>query len=268
MIPPNTDPRHSAAALQSRPRIPSTAAVIEPRRPTQAASTTDRVVRYAMLVATLALVGLLVSLAVGASLGDSFSSTSQVLVRPPLSAQTIVTGNPGAEEDIQRVVDTDLQVAQSRDFLSRVAAQFNHGAVSADTLAHNLTIATTGDADLIAFTATEADARSAQAVATVAANQFVTYVKGLSTSAVGSASAASQDPLVKDAVTRLQLLQQLAPTALIASPASSSIQLRPNHSRDGLIGLTGGLVVAVCTIALSETVLNRRRGVDEMPDAA
>lgn len=223
-----------------------------------ARSTANRIARYVLLAMILAALGVAASLGVGALLGDRYSATSQVLVRAPLSAQTVVTGNPAAAEDIQRVVDTDLQIAQSRDFLSRVSAGLNNGELSTDALTHDLTIATTGDADLLAFTAAEPDAQTAVAVASTAADEFVTYIKSLSAADVGGLN--STDPLVKDALSRLQLLQQLAPTAMIASPASSATRVRPNHPRDALIGLTAGLVVAVVGIAFAETVSNRRRG--------
>jgi capsular polysaccharide biosynthesis protein len=226
---------------------------VDPRRP----SLTGRILRYGLFAVVLAGLGVITALAVGASLGDRFSATSQVLVRAPVSAQIIVTGNPGTEENLQRVVDTDLQIAQSRDFLSHVASQINNASVTADTLSHDLVTATIGDADLIAFTAAEPDARSAQTVATVAATQFVSYVRTLSGGDLGTST--SQDPGVIAAQLRQQLLQTLQPPATIASPASSAIQVRPNHPRDALIGLTGGLVVAVVGIALGETVLNRRR---------
>ncbi len=216
-----------------------------------------RVIRYALFAIALAILGLLTSLAVGASLGDRFSATSQVLVRAPFGSETIVTGNPVPGEDIQRVVDTDLQIAQSRDFLSHVARLINNGSVSTNSLIKDLASATTGDADLIAFTASEPTAPSAQAVATTAATEFVAYIKNIQEGNLNTAN--SQDPAVIAAQTRLQLLQQLSPTATIASPATSATQLRPNHSRDALIGLTGGLVVAVVGIALGETVLNRRQ---------
>jgi capsular polysaccharide biosynthesis protein len=255
----NPDP-HRPEVEQPYPRSNPAAALAAHRRLPSAHSTYGRIFRYAIFAAILAVLGVIAALAVGASLGDRFSATSQVLVRAPDSSETIVTGNPAVSEDIQRVVDTDLQIAQSRDFLSRVAAHINNGSVSTDSLVKDLTIATTGDADLIAFTASEPDAQSAQAVATTAASEFVAYIKSVQEGTLNIAN--SQDPAVIAAQTRLELLQQLAPTAAIASPASSSTQLRPNHPRDGLIGLTGGLVVAVVGIALGETVLNRRRVAD------
>jgi capsular polysaccharide biosynthesis protein len=222
-----------------------------------ARSTRNRIARYVLLALILAALGAGASGAVGSLLGNRYSATSQVLVRAPLSAQTVVTGNPGAQEDLQRVVDTDLQIAQSRDFLSRVSARLNSGELSTDALTHDLTIATTGDADLLAFTAAEPNAQSALAVANAAADEFVTYIKSLSAVDVGTSN--SQDPLVKEAQSRLQLLQRLAPAATIVSSASSATQIRPNHSRDALVGLTAGLMVAVVGIAFRETVVNRRR---------
>jgi capsular polysaccharide biosynthesis protein len=257
MTPNDVDPRRSEVGGPAYPRPPAAPAPSNSRALPPADSLAGRIVRYGFFALALAVLGVITALAVGASLGDRFSATSQVLVRPPVSAQTVVTGNPGTEEDIQRVVDTDLQIAQSRDFLSRVASRINNRGVTVDTLSHDLTITTTGDADLIAFTASEPDASSAQAVATTAATELVSYLKARAPGDLGTST--SQDPGVIAAQLRQQLLQTLQPAATIVSPASSAIQVRPNHSRDALIGLTGGLVVAVVGIALGETVLNRRR---------
>ena len=257
MSPTDVDPRRPEVGTPGYPRPSAAAALASHRSLSPTSSPTGRILRYGLFAVALAVLGVITALAVGASLGDRFTATSQVLVRPPVSAQTIVTGNPGTEEDIQRVVDTDLQIAQSRDFLSHVASQINNRSVTADTLSKDLVSATVGDADLIAFTASEPDARSAQAVATTAASQFVIYVRTLAAGDLGTST--SQDPGVIAAQLRQQLLQTLQPPATIVSPASSAIQVRPNHSRDALIGLTGGLVVAVVGIALGETVLNRRR---------
>jgi capsular polysaccharide biosynthesis protein len=257
MSPTDVDPRRPEVDRPAYPRSSAEAALASYRSLPPSTSPTGRVLRYGIFAVLLAFLGVITALAVGASLGDRFTATSQVLVRAPVSAQTIVTGNPGTEEDIQRVVDTDLQIAQGRDFLSHVAAQINNPSVTADTLSKDLVSATVGDADLIAFTASEPDPRSAQTVATVAANQFVISVRTLAVGDLGTST--SQDPGVIAAQLRQQLLQTLQPPATIASPASSALQVRPNHSRDALIGLTGGLVVAVVGIALGETVLNRRR---------
>ena len=210
-----------------------------------------RVGRYVVLAAALALLGAVVALLVGATLGTRYTSTGRVLVRPPLTAQMVVTGNPGAAEDIQRVVDTDVEIAQSRDFLTLVARQVGNPAVGTDSLVHDLTVESPPDTDVLLFTASEADASTAQAVAGAAVDQFVMYVNSLSGDA---SSVTSTDPAVEAALARLRVLQQLVPPAAVVERASVPLQTLPNHARDLLVGITAGLVVALLVVALGESV--------------
>jgi capsular polysaccharide biosynthesis protein len=210
-----------------------------------------RLAAYVVLAIVLAIVGAVVALIVGASLGTSFSSTGRVLVRPPLTAEMVVTGNPGAAEDIQRVVDTDVDIAQSRDFLALVAGKVDNPAVGTDSLVHDLVVSAPSGTDVLVFTATEPDGQTAEAVASTAVNQFVTYLNTLSGDASG---VTSTDAVVQQALQRLRVLQQLVPAATIVESASTPIQTLPNHSRDLLVGITAGLVVALIVIALRESV--------------
>ncbi len=170
---------------------------------------------------------------VGASLGTRFTSTGRVLVRPPLTAEMVVTGNPGAAEDIQRVVDTDVDIAQSRDFLSLVAQKVDSPTVGTDSLVHDLVVSAPSGTDVLVFTAAEPDSQTAQTVASSAVDAFVTYLNNLSGDVSG---VTSTDPTVQAALQRLKVLQQLVPAATIIERASAPIQTLPNHSRDLLVG--------------------------------
>jgi capsular polysaccharide biosynthesis protein len=210
-----------------------------------------RVTQHVALAVALAVVGGLIAFIVGASLGTRYSSTGRVLVRPPLTAQMVVTGNPGAAEDIQRVVDTDVDIAQSRNYLSLVAQRVNNPAVGTDTLVHDLAVTAPSGTDVLVFTAAEPDSQTAEAVASNAVDVFVTYLNSLS----GDVTAVtSTDPNVQAALQRLKVLQQLVPPATIIERASAPTQTLPNHSRDLLVGITAGLVVALIVIALRESV--------------
>ncbi len=210
-----------------------------------------RITQHVALAVALAVIGALIALIVGASLGTRYSSVGRVLVRPPLTAQMVVTGNPGAAEDIQRVVDTDVDIAQSRNFLSLVAQRVNNPAVGTDTLVHDLVITAPSGTDVLVFTAAEPDSQVAQSVASSAVDVFVTYLNSLSGDVTG---ATSTDPNVQAALQRLKVLQQLVPPASIIERASAPTQTLPNHSRDLLVGITAGLVVALIVIALRESV--------------
>lgn len=221
------------------------------RRSATYAQSMGRITGHVVLAVVLAIVGGLIALIVGASLGSSFSSTGRVLVRPPLTAEMVVTGNPGAAEDIQRVVDTDVDIAQSRDFLGLVASRVGNAAVTTDLLVHDLVVTAPSGTDVLLFTATEPAAQVSENVATTAVNQFVQYLNSLS----GDAGAVtSTDAQVQAALQRLKVLQQLVPAATIVETASTPVQTLPNHSRDLLVGVTAGLVVALIVIALRESV--------------
>ena len=210
-----------------------------------------RIIQHVALAVALGVIGGVIALIVGASLGTRFSSTSRVLVRPPLTAQMVVTGNPGAAEDIQRVVDTDVAIAQSRNFLSLVATKVSNPAVGTDTLVHDLVVAAPSGTDVLVFTASEPDSSTAETVATSAVDVFNTYVNSLSGDASG---ATSTDPNVQAALQCLEVLQQLVPPATIIERGSSPVQTLPNHSRDLLEGITAGLVVALIVIAIRESM--------------
>lgn len=214
-------------------------------------STSQRALAYAALTAALIVLGGLIALIVGASLGTRYSSVGRVLVRPPLTAEMVVTGNPGAAEDIQRVVDTDVEIAGSRDFLSLVAERAKSPGVGTDSLMHDLTVTAPTGTDVLLFTASEPYAQTASQVAGAAVDEFVSYLNGLS----GDVSTiSSTDPTVQAALARLKVLEQLVPPATIVERASAPTQTLPNHSRDLLVGVTAGLVVALIVIALRESV--------------
>ena len=190
--------------------------------------------------------------------------------------------------DPTRSTDTSLQVASLPALADRVTAAVARQHVSPSQVGFT-SVAEVGNTDVIRFTTTTGDARTAPLVATEYARQFTSYFEQIDTRSITEAISGLQKRIAQlqaqggrqarlDAaslqsnVNKLQTLLTLRTSnAVVIRTADSAAKIRPTPKKYGLIGLGLGIILGIGLAFLRDAFDTRLRteaeiaGILEMP---
>jgi Mrp family chromosome partitioning ATPase len=225
----------------------------------------------------LILVGLLGTNAVVQLRGPRYAATSKVEVSAtPLSS--IITNTQPSFVDPQRSLDTAAALANSPQVYDLAHRQTGGRLGSAGELQSATSVAEVPNTDILSFTATAADSRTAVRIANAAATSYIAYRVQLHSASIAStiaklrATIASLTPgpqrnQVAGELNRAQLLQGATSTdATQVQRAVGADKTSPAPLKDSLIGLALGLVVGLLVIAVREAIDSTVRSEGDVED--
>ncbi|HEU5372023.1 MAG TPA: P-loop NTPase [Gaiellaceae bacterium] len=185
--------------------------------------------------------------------------------------------------DPTRSTDTSLQVAALPALADRVSTALRKKGVTAADVG-STSVAEVGQTDVIRFTSTTGDARTAPLIATEYARQFTRYFEELDTASISRAisglekritqlrsEGTRQDRLdaatLQSKVNQLQTLMTLrTSTAVVIRTADGAAKIRPTPKKYALLGIGLGLILGIGLAFLRDALDTRLRTSNEIGD--
>lgn len=182
---------------------------------------------------------------------------------------SIVTASSTPDQDLQRVSATNELIAQAPGFYQAVARRVGLPATAWHTVRDELTPAAEQGTSVLDFTSKASTPGSAIRLANAAVAAFPAWRAQVVATPIRQAREALQQsiasshttsPQLQESLARLRVLERTAVTgAGVVDSATQASRLRPNPPKDGLIGLTSGLVIGLLLMALREGLYPRLR---------
>jgi polysaccharide biosynthesis transport protein len=210
-----------------------------------------------------------------------YQAVAEVL-RTEDDAAAAVLGNSSGNRDPVRALETEAALARNEQLADAAVKRSGlPGFTGADLLA-NAEVTANATSDLLEFSVTAGDSRSAQRLATAFAYQYATYRRELSASALRTARGRIErqlDSLPEDPTTvaargelayqiqQLRAAEALQTSAtLIPRAAPEATQIQPTPKRSALMGLALALVLGVGLAFLLEALDTRVRPKDDIDE--
>jgi succinoglycan biosynthesis transport protein ExoP len=231
------------------------------------------------------LVPLILAIVVTIRQDASYQASAQVLLRRQNLANAL-TGTPDPSlytSDFLRIAQTQAQVARSPIVAARVIKDVGARGLTPDGFLASSSVTVDPNADLLAFSATDADPQLAIKLTTAYANEYVVYAREIDTAALRAAEqqlnerARSIDPKSsaagalaqtlaskKQEIDTLQALQTA--NATVIRRADSAAQVTPRTKRNVALGIIAGIVLAIAIAALLEGLDTRVRSGRDVED--
>lgn len=185
--------------------------------------------------------------------------------------------------DPTRSTDTSLQVAALPALADRVAAALRKQGVRATDVG-STSASEVGQTDVIRFTSTTGDSRTAPLIATEYARQFTRYFEELDTGSISRAITGLEKRItqlqaqdtrqarldaadLRSKVNQLQTLLTLRTSnAVVVRTADSAAKIRPTPKKYGVLGIGLGLILGIGLAFLRDALDTRLRTANEIGD--
>jgi receptor protein-tyrosine kinase len=233
--------------------------------------------RSAVLIAVLVVVGAAAVVAIRHFQGPRYSASARVLVSQQ-SLGEVITGTQPAFVDPQRAEQMSRALGQSPELYARAAARAG-GRLGRGGDLRAATSVTVGGDNILTFTSTADTADKAVAIANSVAAAYIRWradvlgkpvrqaieeVKA-KLAPLGSSTSTTAAELRKQLNT-LQLLQTLNNDATLVDTASGAVKTRPTPVKDGILGASIGLVIALLLVAAREAIDTTVRSESDVED--
>jgi capsular exopolysaccharide synthesis family protein len=210
------------------------------------------------------------------------SSTQLILSRQSLGNALLgVSDAQVSGSDFDRLMQTQVQVAESPVVAAATARAIDLPGRSPDVIAARTTVEGSPDSDVLTITATDPDRGAARRIAGRYADEYIAYRRRVDGAAVTTARrdvqsqiralearSGSTSQLWGRLVEKSQELRTLetlqSANATVASPPSAAVQIRPTTQRDLALGLFIGVVFALSAAFLAEALDTRLRSVGDV----
>lgn len=217
--------------------------------------------RSALLIILLVVLGAAALIALRQVQGPRYQADARVLISNQNLAEAL-TGTQPAFVDPTRVEQTARALAGSPELYDRAAA--SSVGLGTGSQLESATSVSGSDNNLLTFTATSNKPAKAVAIANAVARSYIGWrsdvLGGSIRQAIGelrgklrSAPSTNAAELRKQLDT-LELMQTLNSDATLVDRATSAAKTRPKPVRDGLLGASIGLVIALLLVAAREAI--------------
>jgi succinoglycan biosynthesis transport protein ExoP len=243
-----------------------------------------RVLRRRMWL-VLAVVGLVTGAAVFLSLREQplYQSSAQVLLKYQNLAANLtgIQDFSGVYQDPTRIALTQTKIALSPEVARRTIKAANLTGMTPSEFLGHASVSVEPDSDILDFAFTDGDPARAVRAATAHARQYLLYRKSLDTAAISLAAlqiAQREEQLRADGQTGTALYNRLAENeqqlrtmealqtanAFVLRKASGAAQIQPRPVRNGVLGFTLGLILALGVAFFREALDTRVRSATEV----
>jgi polysaccharide biosynthesis transport protein len=208
-----------------------------------------------------------------------YEAVAEVLMTDDDSAATVL-GSSSGNRDPVRAMETQAELARGKQVAQAAVERSGLRGLTGEDLLADSEVTANQTSDLLQFSATAGDPRSAERLATAYAYEFASFRRELTASALRTARDRLEQQLrelpeeATTATARGELayqIQQLraaealqTSSSLIPRAASGASQVQPNAMRSGLMGLALALVLGVGLAFLLEALDTRVRSEDEI----
>lgn len=217
--------------------------------------------RSAPLIVVLVVLGAAAFVALRQVQGPRYQADARVLISNQNLAEAL-TGTQPPFVDPTRVEQTARALAGSPELYDRAAAG-STGLGTGSELA-GATSVSSSDNNLLTFTATSDKAGKAVAIANAVARSYIGWRSDVLSRSIRQAIGELRDKLraappanateLRKQLDTLQLMQTLSSDATLVDRATSASKTRPAPVRDGLLGASIGLVIALLLVAAREAI--------------
>jgi Mrp family chromosome partitioning ATPase len=221
--------------------------------------------RSALLILVLVLVGGTMVVVVRQLQGPSYSASARVLVSQQ-SLGEVITGTQPAFVDPQRAEQMSRALGQSPQ-LYDIAAQRSSGSLGTGGELRAATSVSTGGDNILTFTSSARGPKTAVAIANAVARAYIVWRADVLSKQIRQAIAEVRTKLaplgastsanaveLRKQLNTLELLETLNNDATLVDRATGAGQTRPNPTKDGLLGASIGLVIALLLVAAREAI--------------
>lgn len=217
--------------------------------------------RSALLIAFLVLLGAAALVGIRHVEGPRYQATARVLISSQNLGEAI-TGTQPPFVDPQRVLQTASALADSPELYARAAAR-NGGSLGTGSALEAATSVSAGDNNILSFSASSSNSKRAVAIANAVARAYISWRSDVLGQSIRQAiaqvrtklrSAGTNGAELRKQLDTLELMQTLNTDATLVDRATSATKTRPTPVRDGLLGASIGLVVALLLVAAREAI--------------
>jgi tyrosine-protein kinase len=219
--------------------------------------------RSALLVLFLIILGAVALVTLRQLQGARYEASARILIENQNLAEAL-TGTQPSFVDPQRIEQTARALADSPELYARAAKLTGRRLGSGSDL-HSATAISGGDNNLLTFTASDDHPQDAIAIADAVARSYI----GWRSDVLGRAARQAIDQIrvklqtgrtpanaadLRKQLDTLELMQTLNSDATLVDRATSAAKTRPTPIRDGLLGASIGLVIALLLVAAREAI--------------
>lgn len=219
--------------------------------------------RSAALIAFLVLLGAAAVVALRHVQGPQYQASARVLIANQNLAEAL-TGTQPSFVDPQRIEQTARALADSPELYVR-AARATGGSLGTGGALKSATSVSTGADNILTFSSSSDDPKRAIAIANLVANGYIGWRSEVLGRAIRQAIADVRQKLqsglpvanatdLRKQQNTLELMQTLNSDATLVDRATSAVKTRPTPIRDGLLGASIGLVIALLLVAAREAI--------------
>jgi polysaccharide biosynthesis transport protein len=219
--------------------------------------------RSALLIGALVILGAVALVTIRQLQGPSYEASSRVLISNQNLAEAL-TGTQPSFVDPQRVELTATALANSPELYFRAARETNRAYGTGPEL-NAATTVSSGDNNILTFTATSDDPDKAVGIANAVAHSYIGWRSDVLGRAIRTAIAelraklaAGRPPAnaadLRKQLDTLELMQTLNTDATVVDQATSAGKTRPTPVRDALLGASIGLLIALLLVAAREAI--------------
>jgi polysaccharide biosynthesis transport protein len=207
---------------------------------------------------------------------QTYKATASVAFQNATIPESIVGAGGSGGGEPQRIIDTQVTIAQSPEVAQGVRAQLGN-ALSVSELLGIISVEAAPNAEILNITASTGDPRNAARIANAFANQYITFRANSQLTAINAAKTRLQQQLnaapagSAEAASLQQQIQKLAQASAIVGAGANIIgratpPANPSGTRFStavIIGLLVGLALAFTLLFLLESLDRRIKTVEE-----
>ena len=229
--------------------------------------------RSALLIVFLVLLGGAALVTIRHVEGPRYRATARVLISSQNLGEAI-TGTQPPFVDPQRFLQTASALADSPELYARAAAR-NGGSLGSGPTLQAATSVSAGDNNILSFAASSSDPKRAVGIANAVARAYIAWRSDVLGQSIRQAiaqvrtklpTAGANLPALRRQLDTLELMQTLNTDATLVDHATSATKTRPTPVRDGLLGASIGLVIALLLVAAREAIDTTVRSESDVED--